>query len=268
MADITRIAKAGSDWNESDLKAYNIRVEFQDATTFFETPRLPDPILTTEEVLEVSGADQTTTDDGYALLRLLEAAMDTTENEESAVHDFAAELFRACGYTGRGRLARTRKDILFLTCGEYTYAKADACILNDNDEVILLVHEHKSHFDPEIADPAAQPAQLIAGAIAAFAEIRYKLERTCHSPSRQFKIMPGIILRETSPTFYKIPISEDLVTAVERGQYPTQETVVLAHTPAVPPSDSWDEPELDGMDPLDNRRVILSCFEAFKQFVN
>jgi len=24
----------------------------------------------------------------------------------------------------------------------------------------------------------------------------------------------------------------------------------------------------EGMDPLDNRRVILSCFEAFKQFVN
>jgi len=266
MANITRRAKAGSDWNGIDLAAYNIRVEFQDATTFFETPRLPDPILTAEEVLEVTRAEKTTTDDGYVLLRALEeAAMDPTQNEESAVHDFAVELFRACGYTGMGRLVRTRKDILFLTCGEYKYAKADACILNDKDEVILLVHEHKSHFDNAfLFDPEAQ---LIAKAIAAFAEIRY-WERSCPSPRRQFKIIPGIIFLGTSPTFYKIPISDSLVTAVERGQYPKQETVILAHRPAVLPSASAYRYCYRGMIPLDIRRVILSCFEAFKRFVN
>jgi len=143
MAKISRRAKSWSDWDVIDLAAYNIRVEFQDATTFFETPRLPDPVLTAKEVLEVTKASQATTDAGYALLRVLEAAKYPRQNEESAVHDFAAELFRACGYTGRGRLVRTRKDILFLTCGEYKYAKGDACILNDMHEVILLVHEDK-----------------------------------------------------------------------------------------------------------------------------
>ena len=62
-----------------------------------------------------------------------------------------------------------RKDIFFLTCGEYKYTKADACILNDRDKVILLVQENKSHFN-NFLDPKAQ---LIAEAIAAFAEIRY-----------------------------------------------------------------------------------------------
>ena len=263
MANITRRAKSGSYWCEIDLAAYNIRVEFQDATTFFETPRLPDPILTAEEVLEVIRADKTTTDDD-ALLRVLEAATMPTENEESAVHDFAAELFRACGYTGMGRLVRTRKDILFLTCGEYKYAKADACILNDKDEVILLVHEHKSHFDNPI--PLDPEAQLIAEAIAAFAEIK-DWERSCPS-RRQSKIILGIILHGTSPTFYKSPVSDNLVTAVERGQYPKQETVILAHRPAVLPSASTYGYCYRAMTTLDVRREILSCFEAFKRFVN
>jgi hypothetical protein len=72
MAKISRRAKSVGDWDEIDLVAYNIRVEFQDATTFFETPHLPDPILTAEDVLEATRADKMTTDDGYAFLRVLE----------------------------------------------------------------------------------------------------------------------------------------------------------------------------------------------------
>ena len=265
MANVTRRAKAVNDWNDFDLAAYNIRVEYQDATTFFDPPRLPDPIVTAEEVLEVTRPDQTTTDDGYALLRMLQEAIDSImENEESAVHNFAAELFRACGYTWRGRFVRTRKDILFLTCGEFKYAKADACILNDKDQVILLVHEHRSHFHG--VEHEDQVAQLIVKSIAAFTELEYKSERSCHLP---FKIMPGIIFHGVSPTFYKISVSEDLVTAIEWGQYPKQETVVLAHVPTktvlVPYSCN---PDSEGMWPLHKRRVILSCFEAFKRFVN
>jgi hypothetical protein len=111
--------------------------------------------------------------------------------------------------------------------------------------------------------------QLIAEAIAAFAADTNKLDlrRSRRSPPCQFKIMPGIILSGASPTFYKIPVSEDLVYAVQTGQYPKQETVVLAHRPAVLPS-ARRPSSGEGMNPLDNRRVILSCFEAFKQFVN
>ena len=265
MAKIPRKAKSGNDWDEVDLVAYNIRVEFQDAATFFETPRLPDPVLKAKEVLEVTKASQTTTDDGYALLRVAEAATYPRQNQESAVHDFAAELFRACGYTGRGRLVRTRKDIYVLTCSEDKYTKVDACILNDMDEVILLVHEDKWHFDNAIL--SHPECQLIAEAIAAFAANTNELNdlRSCRSesppPPCQFKVMPGIILNGTSPTFYKIPVSKNLVTAVKCGQYPKQETVVLAHTPDVLPRTE------ESMYPLENRRVILSCFEAFKRFV-
>src|SRR6266850_3885298 len=93
------------------------------------------------------------------------------------------------------------------------------------------------------------------------------LARSRRSPPYQFKIMPGIILNGTSPTFYKIPVSKNLVTAVQDGHYPKQETVVLAHRPAVVPSARRPCSD-EGMNPLDNRRLIFSCFEAFKRFVN
>jgi len=64
------------------------------------------------------------------------------------------------------------------------------------------------------------------------------------------------------PTFYKINISMELATAVSQGVYPESPTIVYAHVPDVP------GPLTEGMRPLDNRRVILSCFEAFKKFIN
>ena len=62
------------------------------------------------------------------------------------------------------------------------------------------------------------------------------------------------------PTFYKIPVTPELVRAVESGERPEEETVVHAYRPEVP------RPE-EGMRPLDNRPIILSCFEAFRQLL-
>ncbi|KAI0285415.1 hypothetical protein BGY98DRAFT_945822 [Russula aff. rugulosa BPL654] len=71
------------------------------------------------------------------------------------------------------------------------------------------------------------------------------------------KVMPGIVMDGTMPTFYKIPITPELVTAVESGECPEQETIVYAYRPEVP------RPE-EGMKPLDNRHIILPCFESFQ----
>ncbi|TEB21358.1 hypothetical protein FA13DRAFT_1741998 [Coprinellus micaceus] len=220
---------------------------------------LPDPVVRPEEVLLAAEAIQATTDDGYVLLRTLNLAMSILPNEESAVNDFAVALFRACGYTGRGRVVRTRKDIPLLICGENRHAKTDVCILDDS-EILLLVQEDKCHLDDSDPEP-----QLIAEAIAAFASNNRMRERTLGQPPLQSKVIPCITLKDTSPTFYKIPVTTDLVTAVQRGVHPQQETVVYVHVPALPrPARRWSE----GMTPLDNKRIILSCYEAFKQFVN
>ena len=46
------------------------------------------------------------------------------------------------------------------------------------------------------------------------------------------KVMLGIVMDGTMPMFYKIPITAELVRAVETGKQPEQETVVHAYVPA------------------------------------
>jgi hypothetical protein len=68
-------------------------------------------------------------------------------------------------------------------------------------------------------------------------------------------------MTRTSPTFFKIPVTAEL----DRGiHYPANPTIVLTHFPDL------SRPELrlsEGMKPLDNRRAILQCYEAFKRFI-
>ncbi|KAJ7701428.1 hypothetical protein B0H17DRAFT_859632, partial [Mycena rosella] len=75
------------------------------------------------------------------------------------------------------------------------------------------------------------------------------------------KVIPGITIKDTSPIFFKIPVTQELVTAVIGGVYPTTETIVHAHLPAIPrPVYRLNE----GMKPPDNRCIILFCYEVFK----
>ncbi|KAL5480517.1 hypothetical protein ACEPAI_1787 [Sanghuangporus weigelae] len=239
MANLIRTAKSGSDWTVHELAAYNIRVEPQDAATFFGTPVLPDPVLAPAEVLKAARAEQASSDDGYLFLRTLELSLT------------------------RSRLlltSRSSSSVLVVILELEEHTQTDVCIMDDNDEIRLLVQEDKRHMDGTDPEP-----QLIAEAIAACAANNQTRVRTLSLPPPLYKVMPGITLTGTTPAFYKTPVSNDLVVAVQGCVYPQQETVVRVHIPALPrPARRWSE----GMKPLDNRRIILSCYEAFKQFVN
>jgi hypothetical protein len=125
---------------------------------------------------------------------------------------------------------------------------------------LLLVQEDKRHLEPTDPEP-----QLIAEAIAAFATNNQAREQTLGRAPLPSKVMAGITMVGTSPTFYKIKVTQELVTAIGQGAYPQMVTIVYAHVPAIPrPNRRWNE----GMKPLDNRQIILSCYEAFKKFVN
>jgi hypothetical protein len=66
----------------------------------------------------------------------------------------------------------------------------------------------------------------------------------------------------TSPSFFKIPVTETLSSHIRNGTYPPCETRVTYCYTTVPPRRRHE-----GMKPLDNRREILKCCEAFKVFV-
>ncbi len=76
--------------------------------------------------------------------------------------------------------------------------------------------------------------------------------------------MPAISLVGTMPTFYKIPVTTNLVHNVWSGTYPSEPTIISVHVPDLPsPHHHFDE----GMKPLDNRQAVLCCYEAFKGIV-
>ncbi|TFK90154.1 hypothetical protein K466DRAFT_402433 [Polyporus arcularius HHB13444] len=260
MSTIKRSPKSGNDWTPTDLFAYNIHVVYQDSASFFGITDLPHPQVD-DEILVARNAATTQHDDSYALLRTLELAQATAHGQESAVTDFLVALFRTLRYTGRhdGRITRTRKDFRFWVCGKERHAKTDVCIIDETPDILLVVQEDKRHLHRSDPEP-----QLIAQAIAAFHRNYMTRVRGYGLPGPTSTVMPGITMKGTMPTFYKIPVTADLVRAVQLGEYPQQETVVYAHIPAVPrAARRYDE----GMQPLDNRRIILSCFEAFKHFL-
>jgi len=164
MANIIRSAKSGSDWTRNELAAYHIECHREDPLTFFEVQALPHPQIDPELLTSLDAA-QAVNDWNAELLNLLDMAM-SPRSGESAVDDFAAGLFRALGYAKRNRVARTRRDLSLLICGEFRHAQTDVCIVDrDKNDILLLVQEDKRFEEGGGGDPEAQ---LIAEAIAAF----------------------------------------------------------------------------------------------------
>ncbi|KAH8999052.1 hypothetical protein EDB92DRAFT_1832187, partial [Lactarius akahatsu] len=217
------------------------------AATFFGVKTLPQPTVT-RELLKKFTADETKKDANHKSLRHMDLAMDLVPTEESAVVDFATHLLTLLGYLPRDRVARTRSDILLEICDEKRHAKTDVCIM-DSKDILLFVQEDKRN--KEIKDPEPQ-------------EINRMQQLRGQDPIVH-KIIPGIILNGTFPVFYKVPVTTQLAQAVALGYYPTERTIVDAHPLEIARPDSGLS---EGIRPLDNRKVILSCFEAFKKFVN
>ncbi|KAI5984678.1 hypothetical protein EDD15DRAFT_1723430 [Pisolithus albus] len=259
MATITRNAKSSNDWTVNELDAYNISIVPEDCATFFGTDVLPLPDHH-HDLVNNPTADEMEDDDSYLAALYMDLAANQVPDQESAVVDFVKQLLHTMGYATRAahRHLRSRKTILFFICGEYKDAKADVCIMDDY-EVLLVVQEDRRHM--EVADPNAR---LIAAAIAAV-QNNNRMRSMVGSDVLDFKEMPGIIMLGTHPTFFKIPVTEELLQAVQTGQFPPTPTVVSMHVPTLPrPAERFRE----GMQPLDNRRIIIAYFEAFKQFVN
>jgi hypothetical protein len=167
MDSLIRSAKPGNDWTENELRAYNIQIQCEDVATFFGDPNLPLPevdeeILTTLEAKDMSSTPNAT------LIHLLDHAMiPAPDGEESAIRDFAFQLFDTLGYMGGNIITRTRKSIPYLICGEWRVTMTDVCLIDclQDDDIILVVQEDKRFHSEDLPDPRAQ---LIGEAIAAF----------------------------------------------------------------------------------------------------
>lgn len=263
MAHIIRMAKPGSEWRDNELTAYNITVVAKTVQQFFgvDADQLPVPSVNRVifENVECPNGPIETNDREF--FDYLNEAMSIAPNEESAVDDFAAHLLKLLGYNSPGRLVRQRKHIPFYICGTDSHAKTDVCVYDRIMGILLLMQE-----DKRFMELAVNPEpQLIAEAIAAFAQNNRALERVGRAVLKK-KMIPGITMIGTAPTFFKIHVTQDLVNAVAQARYPVKPTTV--ERLILPLSaESLGLIQQNGMRPLTNRLAILRCFEAFKQYV-
>ena len=102
--------------------------------------------------------------------------------------------------------------------------------------------------------------QLIAEAIAAFYEANRR-RRQVGLSTIPATVFAGITLAGTAPTFYKIPITSDLLQSVTTAQFPSQKTIVHKFIPPVPNMQYFLR---EGMVPLENRYICFQCFEGLK----
>src|SRR6202167_2821000 len=280
MANLVQSAKSGSSWGMNELIAFNIEVIDVNAQTFFGNAILPQltvsPIIL-DNLEEPAGPLRKADMDFFAYM---EDAMIIPPGEESLVDDFAAFVLKMMHYDEGHRVIHLRKEMGFEMCGQHVDAKTDVCVMERSGigaKYLLLIQEdkvckpyicvskiclpvtlskrHLSRDDPE--------PQLIAEAIAALYE-NNRARKAAGLAKLQSKTFAGITMVGTAPTFYKIPVTDEILISLATSQYPPQVTTVEKLVPPVPFPERLAN---DGMKPLVNRRIILQCFEAFRQFV-
>jgi len=257
MANAIRSAKSGSDWTRAELIAYNIKIFNID--DFFGI-NIKDIVPNVDEEISNFNYEKDDIDslpkNARNLFSYLDLASRAKEGQESMVDDFAREILSYMDYDTIGRIIGTRHSLGFVICGENRKAQTDVCIMRRKEELLLLLQE-----DKRLENPADPEPQVIAEAIAAFQE-NNKIRRNNNIAELDEMIIPCITMVGTFPRFYLVPVTMELSTCVMTAQYPSNITTVLCHTPRVPRRVS------DGMKPIENRKKILQCFEAFKKFVD
>ncbi|KAH9042226.1 hypothetical protein EDB85DRAFT_1857078 [Lactarius pseudohatsudake] len=262
MADLVRSAKSGSRWGTNELIAFNIEVIDTNTQTFSDTAILPQPMVSSV-ILDKSAGSLHKADMDFFAYMPVEDAMAIPPGEESFVGDFAAFVLRIMRYDEGRRVVHLRREMGFEMCGQRVDAKADVCVMERSGtgaEYLLLVQEDKYHLSKD--DPEPQ-LEVIAGAIATF----YKTNRALKAaglPKLRSKTFAAITMVGTTPTFYKIPVTNEMLISLATSQYPSQVTTVERLVPLVPFPERLVS---DGMKTLSNKRIILQCFEAFRQFV-
>jgi hypothetical protein len=263
MDFLTRTAKPGSDWRRHELRAYDITVHSVSPQEFFCPESEVDPPLTGLDPALINSPidleDTNMSDDAYRFLASLDLATNTSQ--ETAIADFARELLRIVGFEERGHILRTRHSIPFSICDSFSMygkkdaqAQADVCLVDRRSAMILLLQVNTTLFSSSDPEP-----QVIAGAIAAYQYNNARRKRMgLHTLSTM--TIPCITMVGTCPTFYLVPVTQQLSDAVINGNRPNFETKVFMCATAADRHRRLSE----GMEVPEYRRVAFQHMIAFK----
>jgi len=260
----------GSEWTDSELDFFKIRIQPEKNSESFFDGSLVDPEALfpwIREIQEVKLSDPRilrTIDwscfNGQAsrIVKYILSATRTHTTMESAVDDLSKTLLEAFGYDDGDLIIHSQEELQLEMCGRKTSAKPDLSIATSHLTIRLLVQEDKSYRVSMSADPEAQ---VIAEAIAAF-QMNTKTRQKNDLEPEEFQLIPCITMMGTYPTLYLFRMTRELGEAVRKGEEPVNETYVKRyriHTDAIPSSDAMLEDH--------TRLEIFKCYATFKKFV-
>ncbi|KAG6864570.1 hypothetical protein C0991_008613 [Blastosporella zonata] len=282
--------KSGSNWTAAELNLCNVDIVDVDIPAFFginvrdlPTPSVSPAILSTKAAYPPMSLPLHThtalTNEERLFFKYVEGAMDSGDSQTSAIIDFAIHVLQLLGFTESKpskqhpeqggwyrRVIRKDHDLPLYMCGRTVHATADTCLLfpstesHAGDTVLLLVKAEPFNLS---GSPSSAEAQLFAQAIAAFQCYNRDRRRARLAPVES-QVFLGVIMRGTTPNLYKIEISEGLVECVQSSQKPPQATKVLRLELPVTHAETV---QMEGMIPLENRKVMLGCLEALKGII-
>lgn len=278
-------AKSSSAWTSDDLQFCNVNIIDVDAPTFFGKCDLPTPNVSSAVLKTKASTPQppnhlpsepALTDEERLFFQYLQAAMVEGEDQQAAMIDFTIHLLFLLGYTqphiasepAKGRRAFRRDDHLPLfMCGRNVHAPVDLSLVSDNEAqpggAINLLVKAGSYPTSVKGHATLAEAQLMAQAIAAF-QCRNRDRRRARLAPIETQVVPAIVMNGTSPSLYKIEVTAGMVECVQTAQVPPKVTSMLRLQIPFPRS---EVAHVEGMIPLDNRKITLSYLEAFKAFV-
>lgn len=255
MANALRSANSGSDWSRNELLAYNIIISSVTSSQFF--PHGADPSLDHLDpaILNASpgSEDPSLSDAVVGYLGYLYLA--TPATQESAIDDFVAQTLRLLGFNERKAPICLRYTIPLTICGDASgVAQTDVCLLHRPTLVLLVVVK-----DNPLSGGTDAEAKVVAEAIAAF-QFNNTKRGDIGLPLLNSMTIPCITMSGTSPTFYLVPVTQDLSNAVIQGLYPATQTqvskCVTVGTHAGRPG--------KGMRDIEYRKLAFRGFLAFK----
>jgi len=239
MSNLTRSAKSANEWPLVDQLAYNITVKTIAPNEFFSSTKPPslghlDPnILTANLAIFASPPKEVRN----ILLPILP--------EPHSLLDFLKQkMVLSTGFKMPLAICRDFKKS----------ARADVCILYRPTLALFVVTKDKSIFFQASAQP-----QVVATAISAYRLNNFQ-RGTRGLPQLDSMTIPCIIMSGSRPTFYLVPVIEELSMSVLMGHYPTTETVVLECFTVTSPKSSVGE----GMESPEYRKLALERFLVFK----
>ena len=192
------------------------------------------------------------TDDTFQYLTHLHLAIN-----EGLIADFSQKTLQILGFVERGQVLSMHFKIPLRICDDEQSAQTDVCLLTRYQMTLLILQEDKMVLNSSQPEP-----QVIAQAIAAY---QYNnARRTIEGfPTLDAMTIPCITMDGTRPTFYLVPVTQELGVAVHSGEYPQTLTRVVKCATSL----GQDHPCSEGMESPAYRRLAFQHLVAFRDLV-